>query len=47
MKIGIEVEDKAYEGAPDDVKTVILTTRTYVSQFLFGGVVFRIASYCD
>ncbi len=30
----IEVEDKAYEGSPKDVKTAILTARNYLSQFL-------------
>ena len=30
----IEVEDKAFEGSPDDVKTAILTARNYLSQFL-------------
>ncbi len=30
----IEVEDKAYEGSPDDVQTAILTARNYLSQFL-------------
>ncbi len=30
----IEVEDKAYEGNPADVKTAILTARNYLSQFL-------------
>jgi sugar phosphate isomerase/epimerase len=30
----IEVEDKAYEGTPDDVHTAILTARNYLSQFL-------------
>lgn len=30
----IEVEDKAYEGSPDDVRTAILTARNYLSQFL-------------
>lgn len=30
----IEVEDKAYEGSPEDVKTAILTARNYLSQFL-------------
>ncbi|AKD58566.1 sugar phosphate isomerase/epimerase family protein [Spirosoma radiotolerans] len=30
----IEVEDKAYESHPDDVKTAILTARNYLSQFL-------------
>lgn len=30
----IEVEDKAYEGSPQDVQTAILTARNYLSQFL-------------
>ena len=30
----IEVEDKAYENSPDDVRTAILTARNYLSQFL-------------
>lgn len=30
----IEVEDKAYESHPQDVKTAILTARNYLSQFL-------------
>jgi sugar phosphate isomerase/epimerase len=30
----IEVEDKAFEGSPDDVKTAILTARNYLRQFL-------------
>lgn len=30
----IEVEDKAYEGSPEDVKTAILTSRNYLKQFL-------------
>ncbi len=30
----IEVEDKAYEGSPEDVSTAILTARNYLSQFL-------------
>ena len=30
----IEVEDKAYEGSEEDIKTAILTARNYVSQFL-------------
>jgi sugar phosphate isomerase/epimerase len=30
----IEVEDKAYEGSAEDVKTAILTSRNYLSQFL-------------
>lgn len=30
----IEVEDKAYEGSPDDVRTAILTARNYLGQFL-------------
>lgn len=30
----IEVEDKAFEGSPNDVKTAILTARNYLSQFL-------------
>jgi sugar phosphate isomerase/epimerase len=30
----IEVEDKAYEGSPEDVQTAILTSRNYLSQFL-------------
>ncbi|HLL93483.1 MAG TPA: sugar phosphate isomerase/epimerase family protein [Spirosoma sp.] len=30
----IEVEDKAYEGSPEDVRTAILTARNYLSQFL-------------
>jgi sugar phosphate isomerase/epimerase len=30
----IEVEDKAYEGSPADVKTAILTARNYLKQFL-------------
>ncbi|MBO0929643.1 sugar phosphate isomerase/epimerase family protein [Fibrella aquatilis] len=30
----IEVEDKAYESTPDDVKTAILTARNYLRQFL-------------
>ncbi len=30
----IEVEDKAYEGSPEDVQTAILTARNYLSQFL-------------
>ena len=30
----IEVEDKAYEGSPADVKTAILTARNYLRQFL-------------
>lgn len=29
----IEVEDKAFEGSPDDVQTAILTARNYLSQF--------------
>ncbi len=32
--ICIEVEDKAYEGSPEDVQTGILTARNYLSQFL-------------
>ncbi|QKZ12905.1 sugar phosphate isomerase/epimerase family protein [Spirosoma sp. KUDC1026] len=30
----IEVEDKAYEGSPEDVQTAILTARNYLGQFL-------------
>lgn len=30
----IEVEDKAYEGSPEDVVSAILTARNYLSQFL-------------
>jgi sugar phosphate isomerase/epimerase len=30
----IEVEDKAYEGSAEDIKTAILTSRNYLSQFL-------------
>ena len=30
----IEVEDKAYEGSPEDVVSAILTSRNYLSQFL-------------
>ncbi|HEX9956285.1 MAG TPA: sugar phosphate isomerase/epimerase [Fibrella sp.] len=30
----IEVEDKAYEGSPEDVQTAILTARNYLRQFL-------------
>ncbi len=30
----IEVEDKAYENSPDDIRTAILTARNYLSQFL-------------
>lgn len=30
----IEVEDKAYEGSAEDVKTAILTSRNYLKQFL-------------
>jgi sugar phosphate isomerase/epimerase len=30
----IEVEDKAYEGSPEDVTAAILTSRNYVKQFL-------------
>lgn len=30
----IEVEDKAYEGSPDDVRSAILTARNYLRQFL-------------
>jgi sugar phosphate isomerase/epimerase len=30
----IEVEDKAYEGSPEDVVNAILTARNYLSQFL-------------
>ncbi|GAB3714293.1 sugar phosphate isomerase/epimerase [Spirosoma flavus] len=30
----IEVEDKAFEGSPEDVQTAILTARNYLSQFL-------------
>ena len=30
----IEVEDKAYESTPDDVKTAILTARNYLRQYL-------------
>lgn len=30
----IEVEDKAYEGSPDDVRAAILTARNYLRQFL-------------
>lgn len=30
----IEVEDKAYEGSMEDVKSAILTSRNYLSQFL-------------
>ncbi|GAB2575681.1 sugar phosphate isomerase/epimerase family protein [Spirosoma areae] len=30
----IEVEDKAFEGSPDDVKSAILTARNYLGQFL-------------
>lgn len=30
----IEVEDKAYESSPDDVKTAILTARNYLRQFV-------------
>lgn len=30
----IEVEDKAFEGSPEDVETAILTSRNYLSQFL-------------
>jgi sugar phosphate isomerase/epimerase len=30
----IEVEDKAYEGSPENIKTAILTSRNYLSQFL-------------
>jgi sugar phosphate isomerase/epimerase len=32
--ICIEVEDKAYEGSPEDVEKAILTSRNYLSQFL-------------
>ncbi len=30
----IEVEDKAFEGSPEDVQTAILTARNYLNQFL-------------
>jgi sugar phosphate isomerase/epimerase len=30
----IEVEDKTFEGSPEDVRTAILTARNYLSQFL-------------
>jgi sugar phosphate isomerase/epimerase len=30
----IEVEDKAFEGSEEDVKTAILTSRNYIKQFL-------------
>lgn len=30
----IEVEDKAFEGSPEDIKKAILTSRNYVKQFL-------------
>lgn len=30
----IEVEDKAYEASPEDIKTAILTSRNYLEQFL-------------
>jgi len=30
----IEVEDKAYEGSEDDIKSAILTSRNYIRQFL-------------
>ncbi len=30
----IEVEDKAYEGSPEDVESAILTARNYLGQFL-------------
>lgn len=30
----IEVEDKAYEGSPEDVESAILTARNYLNQFL-------------
>lgn len=30
----IEVEDKAYEGSPEDVNSAILTSRNYIKQFL-------------
>lgn len=30
----IEVEDKAFEGSPEDVTAAILTSRNYLSQFL-------------
>ena len=30
----IEVEDKAFEGSPDDVRKAILTSRNYLNQFL-------------
>ena len=30
----IEVEDKAFEGSEEDVKTAILTSRNYLNQFL-------------
>ena len=33
----IEVEDKAYEGSPEDVQTAILTARNYLRQFLGGN----------
>ena len=33
----IEVEDKAYEGSPEDVQTAILTARNYLRQFLGGS----------
>jgi len=32
--ICIEVEDKAFEGSPEDVQTAILTARNYLRQFL-------------
>lgn len=33
----IEVEDRAFEGSPEDVKTAILTARNYLKQFLVLG----------
>ncbi|MEM9327352.1 MAG: sugar phosphate isomerase/epimerase, partial [Bacteroidota bacterium] len=30
----IEVEDKAYEGSPEDIASAILTSRNYLNQFL-------------
>ncbi len=33
----IEVEDKAYEGSPADVRSAILTSRNYLKQFLTVG----------
>jgi sugar phosphate isomerase/epimerase len=30
----IEVEDKAYEGSPDDITKAILQSRNYIRQYL-------------